>query len=140
MSPAIEKRILQVILVAACVVPLTAGPTGILYGAGWLAHGPVPADLDSHFRYMSGIFTGVGLGFLSCVPAIETKGPRIRMLAGFVVLGGLARLFSIAQVGLPGFGHQFGLAMELGVTPLITLWQARFARRYRIERGLERRP
>jgi hypothetical protein len=121
-TPATEKRLLQAVILIACLVPLTAGPTGIWRGAAWMAHGPVSADLDSHFRYMSGIFTGVGLAFLSCVPGIEGKGTRLRMLVAFVVLGGLARGLSFAQIGPPGAGNRFGLVMELVVTPLIALW------------------
>ena len=131
MTLSIEKRVLQVVVALACIVPLTAGPTGILRGAAWMAHGPVAADLDSHFRYMSGIFTGVGLAFASCVPGIEFKGTRFRMLIGFVVLGGLSRALSMAEVGLPDIGNRFGLGMELLVTPLLGLWQWRFASRYR---------
>ena len=104
---------------------------GVFRGADWLADGAVAIDLDSHFRYISGIFLGVGLAFASCIPAIETKGARLRMLAGFVVIGGLARLLSLVEVGAPGPGMQFGLVMELAVTPLLALWQAGFARRYR---------
>ncbi len=125
-----EKRLLQAVILIACIVPLTAGPTGISRGAAWMAHGPVTPDLDSHFRYMSGIFTGVGLAFLSCVRAIETKGYRLRMLVAFVVLGGMARAFSWEQVGAPDLGNRFGLVMELVVTPLIALWQWRLARRW----------
>ncbi len=125
-----EKRLLQAIIVLACVVPLTAGPTGIWRGAAWMAHGPVSPDLDSHFRYMSGIFTGVGVAFLSCVPAIETKGWRMRMLVAFVVLGGLARALSWVEVGPPDLGNRFGLGMELLVTPLLALWQWRLAHRW----------
>jgi Domain of unknown function (DUF4345) len=115
------------------LVPLIAGATGVMHGTGWLDLRAPDIDLDSHFRYMSGIFLGVGIAFASCVPAIERKGPRLRMLAGFVVLGGLARLLSLVEVGVPGPGHQFGLVMELCVTPLLALWQARFARRYRTD-------
>ena len=131
MTPAVEKRVLQLVVALACLVPLSAGSSGVLQGADWLARAPVAVDLDSHFRYISGIFLGVGLAFVSCVPAIETKGARLRMLAAFVVLGGLARLLSLVEVGVPDSGMQFGLAMELIVTPLIAWWQARFARRYR---------
>ncbi len=126
----LEKRALQTVIALACLVPLTAGPAGIWRGAAWLAHGPVSADLDSHFRYMSGIFTGVGLAFWSCIPAIETKGARLRMLVAFVVLGGVARAISWAQVGAPDLGNRFGLVMELVVTPALALWQWGFARRY----------
>jgi hypothetical protein len=52
-----------------------------------------------------------------------------RTLAFIVVVGGLSRLLSLVQVGTPGPGHQFGLAMELGIVPLLALWQARVARR-----------
>ncbi len=130
MTPGFEKRVLQLVIGVACLVPLSAGSTGVLRGAAWLQHGVVATDLDSHFRYISGIFLGVGFGFGSCIPGIERKGARLRMLVAFVVLGGLARLLSLAQVGLPGSGMQFGLAMELAVTPLIALWQAGFAKRY----------
>jgi Domain of unknown function (DUF4345) len=131
MRPITEKRLLQAVVLLACLVPLSAGPVGIWRGASWIAHGAaVTPELDSHFRYMSGIFTGVGLAFLSCVIGIEAKGKRLRMLAGFVVLGGLARGFSWIDVGMPDIGHRLGLVMELGVTPLIALWQWRFARRW----------
>lgn len=130
MNPLLEKRILQTVVAIACLVPLSAGATGVTRGAAWLAHGPVATDLDSHFRYISGIFLGVGVAFASCVPDIESKGPRLQMLAGFVFLGGLARLWSLAQSGTPGIGMQFGLVMELCVTPLLVLWQAGLARRY----------
>jgi hypothetical protein len=132
MKGTVEKRLLQVVVAIACLVPLSAGSTGVLRGAAWLAHGPVATDLDSHFRYISGIFLGVGIAFASCIPAIEAKGARLRTLAGFVVLGGLARLLSLVETGTPGFGMQFGLVMELAVTPLLALWQAGFARRYRV--------
>ena len=131
MTPMLEKRLLQIVVSIACFVPLLAGSTGVLRGAAWLQHGMVSVDLDSHFRYVSGIFLGVGIAFASCVPAIETKGARLRMLVAFVVLGGIARLFSLAEVGMPGPGMQFGLVMELAVTPLIALWQTSFAARYR---------
>ena len=129
MSPATETRLLQLLVAIACLVPLSAGSLGVLFGPGWLKGvATVPTDLDSHFRYLSGIFLGVGMGFASCVPAIARKGARFRLLAGFVILGGLARLLSLASIGAPSTGHMFGLAMELGAVPLLVGWQARIAR------------
>lgn len=131
MSPAREKRLLQAMVGLACLVPLVAGLMGVLYGPGWLRGVEiVPADLDSHFRYLSGIFLGVGIGFFTCIPAIERRGPRFRLLGGFVVLGGLARAWSLIAVGPPTGGHVFGLFMELGVVPALMLWQARVAERF----------
>ena len=124
----IEKRLLQGVVGLACFVPLIAGTTGVVRGVAWL-HGS-GINLDSHFRYMSGIFLGVGIAFVSCIPDIERKGPRFRLLGAFVVCGGFARLLSLLTVGVPSNGQLFGLAMELGVVPCLLLWQAAFARRY----------
>lgn len=127
-----EKRLLQIVVAIACFVPLSVGGQSILHGPHFLGHASdIPVDLDSHFRYISGIFFALGLGFVSCVPGIEDKGPRFRLLGAMVVCGGLARVVSLLAVGPPGQGHLFAFAMELGVVPLLMLWQAAFARRYR---------
>jgi hypothetical protein len=125
-----ERRLLQIAIAVACLVPLAAGGAGVVLGPDFLrgVGAEVPADLDSHFRYLSGIFLGVGIAFVTCVPGIERKGARFRLLGGFVIMGGLARLISVAVVGWPGGGHLFGLVMELGFVPLLILWQARVAR------------
>lgn len=130
MTPAAERRLLQAAAALACLIPLGAATTGILLGAGWLTDGPVAPDLDSHFRYLSGIFLVVGLGFASCIPAIERTGPRFRLLGAMVVAGGLARALSLAVVGTPSAGHLAGLGVELAAVPLLLVWQARVARRF----------
>ncbi len=133
MSAAAERRLLQAAILLACLVPLLAGGAGVLGGPAMLAGigpGEAGADLDSHFRYLSGLLLGLGLGFLFCVPAIERRTALFRALGLIAVLGGLARLLSALTVGLPGPGHLFGLAMELGTVPLLLLWQARIARRF----------
>lgn len=134
MTPFAEKRVLQVIVAIACLIPLKTGGDGILFGPSWLkgmAEVVTPTDLDSHFRYISGIFFAVGVAFATCVAGIETKGGRFRLLGGFVICGGCARLLSLILVGMPSSGHLFGLTMELGVVPLLMLWQARVERRYK---------
>lgn len=124
-----ERRLLQLAVALGCVVPFLAGGSGILQGPGFL-HGvasPAPADLDSHFRYLSGLLFAIGLAFASCIPAIERKTARFRLLAFLVVVGGLGRLISYLSEGSPGSGHVFGLAMELVAVPLLVLWQRRIA-------------
>lgn len=130
MPPGVERRLWQGAVLLACGVPLFTGALGVLRGPEWLKGvGAGPPDLESHFRYMSGIFLGVGLAFASCIPDMESKTGRFRMLAAFVVLGGLARALGWWLAGEPSPGHRLGLAMELGVVPLLALWQARVARR-----------
>jgi hypothetical protein len=124
----VEKRLLQAMVALGCVVPLLAGAAGMLEGPAFL-HGvqAEPADLDSHFRYLSGLLFAIGIAFATCIPAIELKTGRFRLLAFLVFVGGLGRLLGLISSGVPGAGHVFGLAMELGVVPLLVLWQARFA-------------
>lgn len=130
MNRSVERRLLQGVIAATCTVSLSASITSILEGPGWLmADGYVATDLDSHFRYLSGLLLAIAIGFLSCMRRIEQKGPRLRLLALIVVVGGLSRAYSIGVVGLPSFGHLGGLTIELVIVPLVTAWQWSFARR-----------
>jgi hypothetical protein len=124
-----ERRLLQLAVALGCLVALFAGGSGVINGPAMLREvgSAVPADLDSHYRYLSGLLLAIGLGFASCIPAIERKTARFRLLALLVFAGGLGRLVSLASAGAPGEGHLFGLAMELAATPLLALWQTRVA-------------
>ena len=127
----IEKRLLQAVVAIACLLPLVVGGQGIVHGPAPFGHlAVVPIDLDSHFRYISGIFFATGIGFLSCVPATERKGARFRLFGALIVVGGLARLVSLLAVGVPSSGHVLGLGMETVVVPCLMLWQLSFARRW----------
>jgi hypothetical protein len=130
MSPPAERRLLQIAVTLACLVPLVMGSLSVIRGVTVIKGAPASPDLDSHFRYLSGIFLALGIAFASCVLAIERRGERFRLLGAMVIAGGLARMLSWAMVGQPGYGHRFGLVMELGVVPLLMLWQARVAQRY----------
>lgn len=126
-----EKKLLQLVVAIASIVPLSMGLLSVNHGPSILkgVSTPAPPDLDSHFRYLSGLLLGIGLAFVACIPAIERKTMLFRTLSLIVIVGGCSRLVSLASVGAPGGGHRFGLAMELVVVPLLMLWQARVARR-----------
>jgi hypothetical protein len=132
-----ERRLLQAVILCLCLVPLAAGGAGMLKGAAMLkgVHQPLPVDLDSHYRYLSGLLFGIGIAFAACVPAIERRGSLFRTLGSIVILGGLARLLSLLRMGPPSGGHLFGLAMELGILPLLLLWQARVERHWKNRRA-----
>lgn len=117
-----KRSLLQLCVAVAGIVPVAAGVAGILLGPEFVdtAVGP---SANSHFRYFSGLLPGIGLGFWSTIPRIEANGERFELLSFIVVTGGLARLISLAVIGLPPFGIKAALAMKLGVTPLLCLWQ-----------------
>lgn len=123
------KRGLQTAVAVLACVPVLAGAMGVIEGPAFLkAALPWPADLDSHVRFLSGLFLAVGLAWWSTIPSIERKGDRFRLLALLIVAGGLARLVSLFHAGLPSAGHIAGLGMELVVVPLLVGWQASVAR------------
>lgn len=132
LTPATERRLLQMAVAAAALVPLSAGLAGVVQGAQFLlpAGSDIRVDLDSHLRYLSGLLLGIGIAFCWMIPRIERNGRQFRTLGAIVVLGGLARLLSLVILGEPSAGHRFGLAMELGVVPLLMLWQTRLERRW----------
>lgn len=133
MNREMETGLLQAMVALASLVPLTMGAASLVWGPAILSgvEDPVPRDLDSHFRYLSGIYLLVGCGFVSCVHRIERKTRRFRLLGGLIVAGGVARALSVIEYGLPSTGHQFGLVMELLIVPLLLLWQTRVAQLYR---------
>ena len=76
-----ERRILQRTVAVAAVVPVLAGLYGVLFGIDGIGGGtPVNVSADSHFRYLSGLLTGIGLLFFTCVPRIEDKSRLFRFL------------------------------------------------------------
>jgi len=123
-----ERRILQRTVAFVALLPVAAGLYGVLTGIDGIGTNPtVNVSADSHFRYLSGLQTGLGLLFLTCVPGIEGKTTLFRFLTLVVVLGGLARLLGLALTGVPSFTMLVALVLELGLAPLLCLWQARVA-------------
>ena len=129
MSWRTSRLLLQLVVLLALSVPVAASIGGLLLGPHLIPSQPhVSRDLDSHFRYLSGIFLGVALLFLSAVPDIESKTARFRLASFLIVMGGLGRLGSFLVTGVPSLPHVTGLALELGLVPLLVLWQASLAR------------
>lgn len=129
LTPFTERRLFQIAVLVATIVPITAGAKGALIGPAMI-HGALPAtpDLDSHFRYLSGLLLGIGLAFAFAVPRLEKRAGLFRTLGLIVILGGLSRLLGAIEQGAPGSAHRFALVMELGVVPLLLLWLGRVER------------
>ena len=126
-----EARVLKTVVAAACVVPITAGGAGVLLGPAMVGIETASLAADSHYRYLSGLLLGIGILFLSAVPRIERATGRFRLLALIVVIGGLSRLSGVLLSRDADLSTLFALAMELGMTPALVLWQARVADRHK---------
>jgi hypothetical protein len=119
---------LQILVVIGSLVPISAGAAGMLLGPPILDYSAVGSgDLDSHFRYLSGLLFAIGIGFASTVPRIEEQGGRFLLLTFIVMVGGIGRLLSLLSIGTPSPAMMAALVMELLVTPCLALWQRRVA-------------
>ena len=133
-----SPRLLQIAVALGGLVPVSAGLAGILLGPSMVGvsvaglHDAIA--LDSHYRYLSGLLLGIGLAFWCLIPGIARQGRAFRLLTLLVVIGGIGRLLGVALQGVPPPSMLFGLVMELIVTPLLCLWQARLAAQPRTER------
>lgn len=122
-----RRSLLQAAVFIFAFVPIVAGAGGVFFGLDF-AGPPMEPPQESHFRYLSGLLLGIGLGFWSTIAKIERQGPRFTLLTAIVFGGGFARLFGLAVDGNPGGPMLFGLAMELVVTPTLWIWQRAIAR------------
>ena len=132
MRPDRERRLFQCALALACLVPLTAGASGVLQGPAMVqgVSAAAQADLESHFRYLSGLLLGIGLCFGASIPTIERRSELFVVLSAVIVVGGVARLAAMLAGTLPSTPHVLAVGMELLVVPLLMIWQRRIARRF----------
>lgn len=125
-----ERRLLQGAIILASIVPIVAGLGGVILGPGMVHTGSLSVDLDSHFRYLSGVLLAIGLAFLSLVPKIEVQTYTFLLLTLLVFVGGIARLIGLAVMGRPGEAMLAGLTMELVIVPLLCFWQHSLSQRF----------
>lgn len=135
-----ERKYLQRTVAILGLIPIGAGLAGVIIGPQMVETGIVGVSAGSHYRYLSGLLLAVGFLFWSCIPDIEDKAPRARLLTLIVVIGGLGRLLGLVLTGIPSLAMLGGLAMELVVTPLLCLWQARIASKCTEARAAELDP
>ena len=123
-----ERRLLQIVVAVAGLVPIAGGFAGVIWGAGGLGE-LAGGDLDSHYRYLSGLLAAIGVAYWSAIPEIEREGRKIGLLTLIVVAGGFARALGMLITGPPSLLMSAALIMELVVAPAIYFWQSRLARR-----------
>ncbi|MBA2587038.1 MAG: DUF4345 family protein [Alphaproteobacteria bacterium] len=121
-----NKRLLQIAMAVAGLVPVVAGGLGAVWPERLHLGGPSHAL--THAAYLSGLLLGLGLGFWSLIPTIERQSRAVSLLAGMVVLGGLGRAITAARLGAWDHHVIIPLIMELGVTPALWAWQRQVAR------------
>ena len=95
-----QKRLLQVAVAVAGLVPVSAGAAGAFWPELFFA--PIRPGGLTHAAYLSGLLLGISLAFWSLIPGIARKGRAFTLLTAIVFLGGLARLLLAARLGAWG--------------------------------------
>ncbi|MFF3859468.1 DUF4345 domain-containing protein [Streptomyces sp. NPDC002209] len=85
--------------------------------------GSAGATVDSWGRFMGAAFVGYGLAWLWAARRRPIPAPAVRWLAGVFLLGGVARLLSLAVHGWPQWFQIALAAIELGMPPVF-FWLA----------------
>jgi len=121
-----EKRLLQIATALGGLIAVSAGMVGGLHGTLMLGDwGDV--NLDSHFRYLSGLLLGIGVAYWSAIPDIERQEARVSLITLIVVTGGFFRALGLLASGSPDWTMRAALVVELVGAPLLYLWQRRIA-------------
>lgn len=122
------KRSLQIALGILSLIPLAFALMGIVQGVERFLPEGGPAALDNQYRYLSTIYLVISVTIWWVLPNIERHAVPVRIIAGVIFLGGLARLLSHLTVG-PGEPEQFaGMILEIAAILFIP-WQAAVAKR-----------
>ena len=89
---------------------------------------PVNATMDSEDRFYATLFAAYGVALLWCIKGIERKSRVVYFLALTFLVGGLARLVSIAAVGLPNTFFIAMTVLELLIPFGMAFMQSRISR------------
>lgn len=120
------RRALQVSLglfgataIFICLLHLVLGPASIPGSV------MVNATMDSEDRFYATLFGAYGVAILSCVRDIEQKSGPLHFLLLTFFAGGIARLVSMAAVGLPNPFFVTMTVLELALPLVLALAQRR---------------
>lgn len=114
---------LQIVLGILSLIPGIFGLYNIWIGAArYVSADQLIPELDNQFRYQSGVYFGIAVLIWWLIPRIEKEVAVFRIVIFAVFFGGLARVFSILNVGMPEPAMIGGMILELSV-PLLIIWQ-----------------
>ena len=95
----------------------------------------VNATMDSEDRFYATLFAAYGVALLWCIKDIERKSIVVYFLAAAFFAGGLARLVSVAAVGLPNTFFIAMTVLELLIPLFMVFMQSRIAKSAGAQQG-----
>ena len=114
---------LQIVLGILSIIPMLVSILGITQGSGrLLPENLITANFDSHYRYITGYYISLSLIAWWIIPHIEKHTTILRIICGGIFCGGIGRLLSMVQVGMPQPSAVGFTLLEL-MLPLLCVWQ-----------------
>jgi len=104
------------ICIGIALIHIACGPSAILGSM------PVNASMDSDNRFHATLFLGFGGALIWCSRILGERRAAFGWLLIVFFLGGVARIISAAQVGMPNILLQLLWALELGLPPMLWWW------------------
>lgn len=116
---------LQIVLGILSIIPLLVSILGITQGtARFLPEDAIAADFDSHYRYITGYYLSLSLIAWWIIPRIEKHAAILKIICAGIFIGGIGRVLSMLQVGIPQPSAIGFTVLEL-MLPLLCVWQAK---------------
>jgi len=128
-------KIFKIIIYTFAAIALITGASDLLqgldsqrsYGATLTEQGYADPMVNNVFRFFSGLWFGTGVLFILFIRDIDRYKPAMIALLSIVVIGGLGRVLSIVQFGMPEDSAGFtlvimGLIAEIVMSPLLIGW------------------
>lgn len=126
-----SRTALQIVNGIFALLTMVMGGASLLLGA----ESPVYPDelavvptLDSNLRFMGGLGVGLGAVLLWISPAIEKHTSLFRAIWLCALVGGIGRIVSLVEVGMPATPILLFTVIEVPGVPLLIFWQTRVAR------------
>jgi len=128
-------RLFTTVIYLFAAIALITGASDLLqglasqkaFGANLTEQGFADPMVDNVFRFFSGLWFGTGVLFILFIRDLSRYKPALIALLAIVVLGGIGRVISIAQYGMPEhpMGSTLviaGLLAEVVISPILLWW------------------
>jgi uncharacterized protein DUF4345 len=117
------------LLTAIGAVATVAGARGVLRGSSEVDHGsPVPASVDSEYRFYASWYHVMGLLVLHAARRPESETAVVRVCAAGFFIAACGRLVSMRAVGPPPAVQKALMGVEFVLPVIVLPWQATLAR------------
>lgn len=123
------RRTLQITMIVLSLVPFSLGVMSLINGAAqFLPPEAIFPEIDNQLRFYSVWFMFPFFITIWIVRNLDIAGPVLAISFGTMALGGLARIYSMIDVGMPEPTVIIATAVELGVLLFIP-WHRAVVRR-----------